>query len=91
MNLAPLNPPNATSLEKAQQAIQAVKNCKKLNHIDVSKAEIVKDGEFSHIIHFGDTSEKDLLAITTLLGASGYYADPAKKCIVLNIGQYHKK
>lgn len=91
MRLAPLNAPPPTSFEKAQQAIQAVKNCKKLSHIDVSKAEIIKDGKVNHILHFGGTVERDLLAITTLLGASGYYADPAEKCIVLHVGHYHKK
>ena len=82
--------PYATSLEKAQQALQSVKNCKKLSHIDVSKAEIVKNGEVDHVIHFGGTSEKDLLTITTLLGASGFYSEPKKTCVVLNIGHYQK-
>ncbi len=82
--------PYATSLEKAQQAIQAIKACKKLSHIDVSKAEIIKDGEANHVIHFGDTTEKDLLAITTILGASGFYSEPKKTCVVLNIGHYQK-
>lgn len=82
--------PSATSLEKAQQAIQTIKACKKLSHIDASKAQIIKDGEVDHVIHFGGTSEKDLLIITTLLGASGFYCEPKKTCIVLNIGHYPK-
>lgn len=91
MYLPPTDVPKPTSYQLAQQAIQSVKNSQQLKHIDTSKAKILKDGEFSHIIHFGDTSENDLIKITTLLGASGYYAEPMKTCIVLNIGQFHSK
>ena len=91
MHLAQSTPFTPTSFQKAQQAIQDVKNSRKLKHIDVSKAEIIKDGESNYIIHFGQTDEKDLIQITTLLGASGHYADPIRTCIVLNIGQFHKK